>query len=147
MDISMDKYKTSELGQALKKVYRGKLSVDGAVDIAKAEISEIFSSVKHTAPEKDKNGGFFGDEAGYCPLCGEKVVRGRYGFGCMGYKTGCKFRINGVICGRVISLSNARLLLETGKTSRIEGFISKNGREFCAVLRLESDGNISFDFS
>lgn len=147
MDISMDKYKTSELGQALKKVYRGKLSVDGAVDIAKAEISEIFSSVKHTAPEKDKNGGFFGDEAGYCPLCGEKVVRGRYGFGCMGYKTGCKFRINGVICGRVISLSNARLLLETGKTSKIEGFISKNGKEFSAVLRLESDGNISFDFS
>lgn len=147
MDISMDKYKTSELGRALKKVYRGGMSVEGAVDIAKAEIAEIFSSAKHTAPEKDKNSGFFGDEAGYCPLCGEKVVRGRYGFGCMGYKNGCKFRINGVICGRVISLSNARLLLETGKTSRIEGFISKNGKEFSAVLRLENDGNISFDFT
>ncbi len=65
----------------------------------------------------------------------------------MGYKDGCKFRINGVICRRVISLSNAKLLIETGKTSKIEGFVSKNGKEFSATLRLESDGNITFDFN
>lgn len=54
---------------------------------------------------------------------------------------------NSAISKRVISLSNVRLLLATGKTSKIEGFVSKNGREFSATLRLENDGNITFDFS
>ena len=147
MDISMDKYKTSQLGQALKKVYRGQMSVGDAVELAKSEISDVFRVQTGVSPEKDRDSGFYGDEVGLCPLCGQKVVRGRYGFGCMGYKDGCKFRINGVICRRVISLSNAKLLLETGKTSKIEGFVSKNGKEFSATLRLESDGNITFDFS
>lgn len=146
MDISMDKYKTSELGQALKKVYRGQLAVNDAVALAKEEIAQVFSAKPDMPPEKDRDSGFFGDVAGACPLCGGKVVRGKYGYGCMEYKNGCKFRINGVICKRVISLSNARLLLETGKSSKIEGFISKGGREFAATLRLESDGNITFDF-
>lgn len=147
MNISMDKYKTSQLGQALKKVYRGQMSVGDAVELAKSEISDVFCTRADISPEKDRDSGFYGDEAGFCPLCGQKVVRGRYGFGCMGYKSGCKFRINGVICKRIISLSNVRLLLATGKTSKIEGFVSKNGREFSATLRLENDGNITFDFS
>ena len=39
-----------------------------------------------------------------------------------------------------------RMLLETGKTSKIQGFISKNGKQFSAVLKLE-DGKAVFDFS
>ncbi|HBK02317.1 MAG TPA: DNA topoisomerase III, partial [Clostridiales bacterium] len=42
MQISMDKYKTSELGQALKKVYRGEISVGDSVDLAKTAIQEVF---------------------------------------------------------------------------------------------------------
>ncbi len=145
MDISMDKYKTSQLGQALKKVYRGEMSTDGAVSLAKAEISKVFE-LSDVPPETDKNDGFYGDKAGNCPLCKKDVVKGRYGYGCLGYKDGCKFRINGYILKRVISLSNAKLLLETGKTSKIEGFISKNGKAFDAYLKLGEDGNITFEF-
>lgn len=147
MDISMDKYKTSVMGQALKKVYHGQMTVDEAVRLAEDEISEVFESRADSAPETDRDSGFYGDRVGLCPLCGEPVVKGRYGYGCTGYKNGCKFRISGVMCRRVISLSNARLLLETGKTSKISGFVSKDGREFAATLRLENDGEITFDFS
>ena len=84
--------------------------------------------------------------AGECPLCKKPVIRGRYGFGCSGYKDGCKFRLNGYICKRNISLSNAKLLLETGKTSKIQGFTSKNGKLFDAYLVLEKDGSIVFSF-
>ncbi len=145
MEISMDKYKTSELGQALKKVYRGEITTNGAVDLAKAEISKVFEDVK-TTPEKDRNDGFYGDKVGACPLCKNDVVKGRYGYGCLGYKDGCKFRINGYILKRVISLSNAKLLLENGKTSKIEGFVSKNGKTFDAYLKLGENGNITFEF-
>lgn len=145
MQISMDKYKTSQLGQALKKVYRGEFDVKDAVGLAKTEISEIFNMPK-ASPETDVDTGFYGDEVGTCPLCNNKVVKGRYGYGCLGYKEGCKFKINGYICKRVISLENARLLLSTGRTSKIQGFVSKNDKPFDAVLKLEKDGNIVFDF-
>ncbi len=145
MEISMDKYKTSQLGQALKKVFRGEITTSGAVSLAKTEIAKVFEA-KELPPEKDKNDGFYGDRVGECPLCKKDVVKGRYGYGCMGYKDGCKFRINGYILKRVISLSNAKMLLDTGKTSKIEGFISKNGKEFSAYLKLQPDGNITFEF-
>ncbi len=145
MDISMDKYKTSELGQALKKVFKNTMSVCDAVNLAKTEISKVFEK-KNLPPEKDTDSGFYKDEAGPCPLCSKPVIKGKYGFGCTGYKDGCKFRISGYICKRTISLSNAKLLLTTGKTSKIEGFTSKNGKLFDAVLKLEKDGSINFCF-
>ncbi|MBQ7985663.1 MAG: topoisomerase C-terminal repeat-containing protein [Clostridia bacterium] len=145
MNISMDKYKTSELGKALKKVYRGEFGIADSVALAVKEISEVFNSTAQTI-ETDTNDGFVGDMVGKCPVCGKDVVRTRYGYGCSGYKEGCKFSVNNVICGRVISLANMKMLLETGKTSKIEGFVSKRtGNTFSAQLKLE-DGKAVFDF-
>lgn len=145
LGISMDKYKTSTLGQALKKVFRSDMTVEESVAIARAEIAEIFEQ-KQNPPETDTDSGFYGDEAGVCPLCGGRVVKGKYGYGCLNYKEGCKFRIGGVICKRVISIANARMLLQTGRTAKIQGFVSKTGKPFDAVLKLE-DGRVVFDFS
>lgn len=146
MNISMDKYKTSELGKALKKVYRGEIAIEDSVELAKNEIKEVFEK-EATPPEKDTDMGFFGDEVGTCPLCGNIVTRNRFGYGCRGYKEGCKFKISGTLCGRDISLVNAKRLLECGETYKIEGFISKKtGKEFSAVLKLDAEKNISFDF-
>jgi DNA topoisomerase-3 len=109
------------------------------------EIAAVFDT-KSAPIELDTNTGFYGDLVGKCPVCGKDVVKGRYGYGCMGYKEGCKFRVGSFICKRVISLSNARLLLETGKTAEIQGFVSKNGKSFNARLKLEGDRAV-FDFS
>lgn len=144
MNISMDKYKTSQLGQALKKVFRGEIMISDSVKIAQDEINSVFSNEK-LPPEKDTDDGFLGDIAGKCPVCGKNVVRTRFGYGCTGYKDGCKFSINNIICGRVISLSNAKKLLETGRTYKIENFISKNGKNFSAYLKLEGNRAV-FDF-
>lgn len=144
MNISMDKYKTSQLGQALKRVFRGEIMISDSVKMAQDEINSVFSNEK-LPPEKDTDDGFLGDIAGKCPVCGKNVVRTRFGYGCTGYKDGCKFSINNIICGRVISLSNAKKLLETGRTYKIENFISKNGKNFSAYLKLEGNRAV-FDF-
>ena len=73
------------------------------------------------------------------------MVKGRYGYGCLHYKEGCKFRISGVICKRAIPISAARELLTDGKTCLFKGFISKAGKSFEARLRME-DGRAVFDF-
>lgn len=140
MNISMDKYKTSELGKALKKVYHEEIEVNDAVKLACKEIKEIFDSKNSI-----EDNGFYGDYVGKCPLCGNDVLKNRYGFGCKNFQE-CSFKINGIICKKTISLINAKLLLEKGKTNKIAGFISKNGKPFDAYLKIDENKKIVFEF-
>ena len=139
MQISMDKYKTSELGQALKKVYRGEITVDDSVNMAKTAIQEVFDR------EKADTNGFFGEVAGKCPKCGKNVVRGKYNYGCSGYKDGCDFRINFHILGAKITKKIAAELLSNGVTEELS-FVSKAGKPFTSRLKLDEDKKIVFDF-
>ena len=145
MEISMDKYKTSEMGKALKKVYRDEITVEDSVDLARKEIQEVFTK-KEVAIEKDTDIGFYGDVVGKCPLCGGEVIKNRYAYGCRDYQN-CKFRVSTQICGRWISKSNVEKLLSEGVTSQIEGFISKSGNNFNARLKLDGENKVVFDFS
>ena len=146
MNICMDKFKTSEMGKALKSVFRGEMTITQSIDMATDEISKYFSSQADVPIEEDTDTGFFGDYIGKCPLCSNEVKRGKFGYGCMGYKEGCKFRVSSFICGRAISKRNVTLMLESGKTSLIRGFVSrKSGKSFDAYLKLE-DGKAVFEF-
>ena len=148
MKISMDKYKTSEMGRALKKVYKGSIAVSESVSLAEKEIREVFSANEATLPpEEDVNTGCVGDVVGKCPLCQGEIRRTTFGYGCSEYKNkGCRFSVREYICGRAVSLSNMKLLLETGKSSVIKGFVSpKSGKSFDSALALDGNG-VKFDF-
>lgn len=146
MQISMDKYKTSQLGQALKKVYRGTMSVSESVKLAEAEIAEVFAVKEDCSPNNDRNTGFFGDVVGTCPMCGKDLRRQRTFYGCSGFKEGCKFAVNTAICKRVIPISQLQKLIAEGKTDVLDGFISpRTGKSFEASLRLEN-GKTVFEF-
>lgn len=145
MEISMDKYQTSKLGKSLKQVFHNEVSIDDTIKIACEEIKKVFDK-KEIPIEKDTDTGFYADIIGVCPKCGADVIRNRYAYGCRNYKE-CDFKINSTICGRIISKKNAELLLKEGSTSKIEGFISKNGKEFSAKLKLDNDNKVVFDFS
>ena len=142
----MDKHRTSEMGRALKRVFRGQMTVQDSVALAAGEIRAVFET-KALPPEEDKDIGLYGDTVGNCPLCGKPVTRGKFSYGCTGYREGCNFRVGLFICSRAVSAQNMRLLLETGRTSKIKGFISqKSGKAFDAYLRLQ-EGQAVFDFS
>jgi DNA topoisomerase-3 len=146
MGIVMDKYKTAEFGKSLKRVYRGEIAIGDSTALAEEEIKRVFKK-QETSPETDTDDGFIGDIAGKCPLCGRDVVRTRFGYGCTGYKDGCKFSVNNVILGRTVSIANVRKLLKDGESYKIDGFISKRtGKEFSAKLKLEN-GKAVFDFN
>ena len=141
----MDKYKTSEMGKALKKVFRGEMQIQDSVELAVNEISRYFQAPAEVSLEEDRDIGFFGDVVGLCPICRAEVKRNKFGYGCSDYKSGCKFSVSSYICGRAISTRNVKMLLEEGKTSKIKGFTSKNGKSFDAVLKI-ADGRCVFDF-
>ena len=146
LSISMDKYKTSELGKALKKVYHGEMTVDDSVKLAETEISEVFERGGANIPVvSGVDTGKYGDAVGICPVCGKTVVRGKYSYGCTGFEDGCKFRVGINICRRDIPIAEVARLLSEGATATLDGFISKNGKRFEARLVLK-DGNAVFNF-
>ncbi|MCF8011138.1 MAG: DNA topoisomerase III [Clostridiales bacterium] len=84
---------------------------------------------------------------GKCLLCGKDVIENAKGYGCSGYKDGCKFIIWKNIAGKKITSKQARELLQKGKTGKLKGFKSKSGKSFDAVLVLGEGGKINFDFN
>ncbi len=146
LSISMDKYKTSELGKALKKVYRGEMSVEESVKLAENEISQVFERGGANIPVvQGVDTGKYGDIVGVCPACGKQVVRGKFSYGCIGFEDGCKFRVGINICRRDIPIEEVRRLLSEGATVKLSGFISKNGKRFDGRLVLK-DNNAVFNF-
>ncbi len=145
LHIQMDKYKTSALGQALKKVYHGKMTVQESLALVQEEIAAVFAP--RVGPQEESDDiGVFGEAVGACPLCGGQVRRTIFGYGCSQYKDkNCKFSIGQTICGRVINPYNARQLLQQGRTDVLQGFTSKAGRPFQAALCLR-DNKVQFDF-
>lgn len=145
MGISMDKYKTAEVGRSLKRVFRGEASIEDSLRIAEGEISQVFDA-KTIPVEDDTDIGFFGDTVGKCPLCGKVVRRTKRGYGCSGYKDGCKFGLFSPLCGRPISKAAMEILLRDGKTPILHGFVSrKTGKSFDTALKLVN-GEVKFDF-
>lgn len=82
-----------------------------------------------------------------CPLCGSPVAKRDWGYGCTGYKNGCKFSINKKIADKTILESQVIALCQKGKTGLIKGFKGKSGKEFDAYLVFDKATNkISFQF-
>ncbi len=141
MNISMNKYKTCELGRALKKVYRGEMTVADSVHLAESEIDEVF----RRAPLSDT--GDFGDVLGACPLCGREVKRTRFRYACVGEEDkSCSFSVGVSICGKSIPAAAVADILKDGRSKKMNGFISKkSGKSFSAYLVLK-DGKVGFEF-
>ena len=141
MGITMDKYKTCELGRALKKVFRGEITVGDSVALAEGEIASVFEK----GPLSDT--GSDGDVLGECPLCKGKVLRTRFAYACENAGEGkpCTFRVGTSICNRNIPVGAVMDILKDGKTKKMNGFVSKKGKSFSACLKLE-DGKVVFDF-
>lgn len=145
MNISMDKYKTSQLGQALKKVYRSEMTVEDSLQMAKEEIRSVICPAP-AHPMLDTDNGFFMETVGTCPFCQSPVVKGKFNFSCRGYKEkNCDFSIPGRLAGRIISKAMARDLLEKKETAKVAGFVSRTGNPFDAALTLEGK-KIKFKF-
>ena len=145
LNIVMDKYKTSELGKALKKVFHAEMTIDESVDLAKREIAEVFNDRYNNPPMPKVDTGKLGQIVGECPLCKRNVVRGKYNYGCMGYSDGCTFKMGVNICKRDIPITEAARLLATGETLLLTDFVSKTGKRFKAKLVLKN-GDVGFKF-
>ncbi len=133
---------TAKWEQRLNDIALGKESLPHFV----ADIENITRKWVKELDEKIEEGSVSTREAvGTCPVCGKDILKMKWGYGCSGYKEGCKFTIPAEIAGKKLTEKNVISILEKGCTPVIKGFKSKSGKTFDASLKIE-EGKVAFDF-
>lgn len=84
-------------------------------------------------------------EAIPCPVCGKPLKKQSWGYGCSGYKDGCRFSV-GRICKKTLTEAQLKRLVTVRDTGLMKGFKSKNGKPFSAHLLLDENNKIVFRF-
>ncbi len=83
---------------------------------------------------------------GPCPCCDAPVMRGRTGYGCSKWKSGCKFVLPGVLWGLEISPVLAREILIHKRSLTPHGIEVDGVRQF-AFLRFDKKGKPAYDIA
>jgi DNA topoisomerase-3 len=122
---------TGRMERVLNDIQKGKGSVDDFTERTVKVTRMIVQKLLNDAP--NWNFGEYVKEIqeaefiGICKECGSNVLDYGNFYGCSSFKeTNCEFKIPKKILGKVISKENAQKLLETGTTSLIKGFKSKD---------------------
>lgn len=81
------------------------------------------------------------EEIGKCPICGNSIIEGTKGFGCINWRNGCKYTIwkdDKYIAsfGKTVSKQMVELLLKNGKVG-FRNLKSKKGNTFSAYFKYE----------
>lgn len=113
---------------------------DAAIELTEeGKIKFVFDEKKSSGAKPESSGLM-------CPVCGNSLNHFGWGYGCSGYKDGCRFSISSKIAGREITEAEIKELLKNGKTKKLSGFTGKSGKPFEASLILDEFNKISFSF-
>ncbi len=108
------------------------------------EIAEMTRQIVERARqyEHDTIPGDFGTLAVPCPKC-KGEIRERYRhFQC----SACELNLPKILAGRLLSAQEIETLITNGQIGPLQGFRSRQGRPFAAVLKLSEENKIAFDF-
>lgn len=112
---------------------------NGMTDVIKGFTSKAgkpFDARLKYSPEQQKMVfDFTPEQIGQCPVCGKDIIEGKRGFGCSGYKEGCKFVIWKDQHGKELSSSQVGRLLK-GETLSLKGFVRPDGTPFDGKLKM-----------
>ncbi|MEY3275485.1 MAG: hypothetical protein RL153_751 [Verrucomicrobiota bacterium] len=131
---------TGEWEFRLKRMEQGKLGRD-----------EFMSDIRHFTEEmvrkaklydKDTIPGDFGKLTTPCPRCGGEVHEKFREFKC----TQCTFAVRKVMSGRMFDPAEVETLVRERQIGPLDGFRSKLGRPFSAVIKLTAEHEAKFDF-
>ena len=109
-----------------------------------AGITEITRRIVDRAKkfELDTIPGDFGVLKVPCPKCGGEVHERYKAFQCIK----CDFSLWKIICGRLFEGAEMEQLIQERQVGPIQGFRSRMGKPFAALLRLNAEFKVDFDF-
>jgi DNA topoisomerase-3 len=124
----------------LKEMQRKKISREqfmaGIQDMTRRIVDRAKSFEQDTIP------GDFGTLKVPCPKCGGEVHEQYKHFQCVK----CDFSMWKTLCGRMFELEEAEKLITTKQVGPLQGFMSKKGFPFAAVLKMNAEHKVEFDF-
>ena len=129
---------TGEWEYKLKQMEQGKLGRDEFMEHITGKTREMVDRIKH---------GELPDEAFSvlktpCPRCGGQIREGYKKFECQG----CDYKLWKVVASRQWAPEEMDELLSKGQIGPVQGFRSKMGRAFAAIIKLNADKMPEFDF-
>ena len=124
----------------LKQMSRGQLK---RADFMK-EIADMTRSIVDKAKrnESDTVPGDFGTLTVPCPKCGGEIQENYKKFQCQK----CDFALWKIVAGRQLEIAEVEELLTKGSVGPLQGFRSKKGFPFAAVIKMGAEFKPEFDF-
>lgn len=119
---------------------------DGEIDRPSfmKKVRQLTGSIVHKIQNAQMH--FDGPDAlGSCPLCDTAVTERGDFYTCQTGRA-CEFIVGKTIAGRSISTQELSMLLEHGVVGPLDGFKSKKGSRFSALLELDETGKVQFRF-
>ncbi|RFU61683.1 DNA topoisomerase III [Bacillus sp. V59.32b] len=150
---------TAKWEQRLREIGEGKASASEFMEQVKKLSAKIIEDATETSGEwkfegldtesiqRTNSKYSAGKSVGKCKLCeGTVIDKGKF-YGCSNYnKTKCNFTMSKKMLGKQISLTNAKKILDNGKSDLIKGF-KKADKTFDAYLEWnEQEKRVSFSF-
>lgn len=135
---------TGRLEKTLSDIEKGKVKKEEFLNLIKSftinavKLIKDDTSLLHKFKVDTPEGA---TELGKCPVCGNSIIEGEKGFGCVNWKNGCKYTIwkdDRYIAsfGKKVSKEMVELLLKNGKVG-FRNLKSKKGTTFSAYFRYE----------
>ncbi len=124
----------------LKQMERGQL---GRTEFMQ-QIAEMTQSIvaKTKQYESDTVPGDYSNLSTPCPKCNGQMKETYKKYQC----TACEFSLWKIVASRQIEVSEVEELLREKKVGPLQGFKSKMGRPFAALIKLTPEGKAEFDF-
>ncbi len=131
---------TGEWEHKLSQIEQGQLGREAFMQ----EIAQMTQVIVKRAKEYDRDTvpGDYATLQTPCPKCGAVVKENYRRFAC----TSCDFSIGKHPGGRTFELPEVEELLRERTIGPLNGFISKMGRPFAAILRITDEYKLEFDF-
>ena len=126
--------------------YKLKLMEQGQLDRASfmSEIEEMTRKIVGQAKSFDSDTvpGDFGILSTPCPKCGEQVKETYKTYQC----GACDFSVWKILSGRQFEPEEMETILDKGSVGPLQGFRSKQGWPFAAIIKLNEEKKLEFDF-
>lgn len=131
---------TGEWEHKLKQMEQGELARQAFM----REIAQMTQVIVKRAKEYDRDNvpGDYVTLKTPCPKCGGVVKENYRRYAC----TQCDFSIGKHPGGRTFEPTEVESLLQNREIGPLQGFISKMGRPFAAILRIDGEFKLEFDF-
>ena len=124
----------------LKRMERGQLPRDQFMTEIRRFTEDIVAKAKRY--DKDTIPGDFGVLMVRCPKCGDEIHEKFREFKCQS----CDFYVRKVLGGRMFEPEEVQQLIVEKQIGPLQGFRSKQGFPFAAVVKLSPENEVKFDF-